>query len=78
MHQVEMQGKSHRQAAENLCVCPSTVSRTVALFNDTGSVDKSIHHVSGVAHLLESTGALLYIYHPIALTSIQSNRGSLF
>ncbi len=43
MHQLEMQGKSHCQVAENLYVCPSTVSRTVALFK---SVDKRKHSPS--------------------------------
>lgn len=40
VHQVELQGKPYREVAKNLCVDPSTVCRTVGLFNDTGSVEK--------------------------------------
>ncbi len=40
VYQVEMKGMSCREVRENLAVDPSTVSRTVALFNDSGNVDK--------------------------------------
>ena len=40
IHQVEVEGKSYRQVAKNLCVDQSTVCRTVALFNQTGNVEK--------------------------------------
>ena len=43
VHQVEIQGKSYKKVGENLGVDPSTVCRTVALFNATGSVDKRKH-----------------------------------
>ncbi len=42
-----MQGKSHRQVAENLCVCPSTVRRSERLLFSVilhGSVDKRQKH----------------------------------
>ena len=40
IHQVEVEGKSYCQVAKNLCVDQSTVCRTVALFNQTGNVEK--------------------------------------
>lgn len=43
VYQVEIKGKSCREAGENLCVSPSTVCRTVALFNASGNVDKHKH-----------------------------------
>ena len=43
VHQVEIQGKSYKKVGGNLGVDPSTVCRTVALFNVTGSVDKRKH-----------------------------------
>ena len=38
--QVKVQNLRHREVARNLCVEQSTVSRTVALFDDTGDVKK--------------------------------------
>ena len=40
VYHVEMKGKSCREAGENLAVDPSTVSRTVTLFNTSCNVDK--------------------------------------
>ena len=38
VYQVKVQNLRHREFARNLCVDQSTVSRTVALFDDTGDV----------------------------------------
>ena len=38
VYQVKVQNLRHREVARNLCVDQSTVSRTVALFADTGSL----------------------------------------
>ena len=43
VHQVEIQGKSYRKVGRNLGVDPSTVCRTVALFNATSNVGKRKH-----------------------------------
>lgn len=40
VYQVKVQNLRHREVARNLCVDQSTVSRTVALFDDTGDVKK--------------------------------------
>lgn len=40
VYQVKVQNLRHREVARNLCVEQSTVSRTVALFDDTGDVKK--------------------------------------
>ena len=40
MYQVEFLHKSRREVAQNLCVDPSTVSRTLSLFNASGSVEE--------------------------------------
>lgn len=40
MYQVKVQNQTHRQVASNLCVDQSTISRTVALFDCTGCVDR--------------------------------------
>ena len=40
VYHVKMKGKSCREAGENLAVDPSTVIRTVTLFNTSGNVDK--------------------------------------
>ena len=41
VYQVKVQNLRHREVARNLCVEQSTVSCTVALFDDTGDVKKS-------------------------------------
>ena len=43
VYMVEMQHKPCREVAENLAVDPSTVSRTVSLFNESGNVNKRKH-----------------------------------
>ena len=40
MYQVKFLLKSRREVAQNLCVDPSTVSRTLSLFNASGSVEE--------------------------------------
>ena len=40
MYQVKVQNLRHHEVATNLCVDQSTVSRTVALFDDTGDVKR--------------------------------------
>lgn len=40
VYQVKVQNLRHREVARNLCVDQSTVSRTVALSDDTGDVKK--------------------------------------
>ena len=43
VYQKEVKGKSCRQVAESLSIDPSTVSRTMALFDASGTVDKRKH-----------------------------------
>jgi hypothetical protein len=40
VYQVEFLNKSCREVGQNLCIDPSTESRTVSLFNDSGNVEK--------------------------------------
>ena len=40
VYQVEILHKSCREVGKNLCVDPSTVSRTLSLFNATGNVQE--------------------------------------
>ena len=40
IYQVKVQNLPHRDVANNLCVDQSTVSRTVALFDDTGDIKR--------------------------------------
>ena len=61
VHQVEVKGKSYREIAENLCVSPSTVSRTVAFFSDTGSVDKRKHPPNSGSAVLTDIDKLIII-----------------
>ena len=40
VYQVEFLHKSCREVGQNLCVDPSTVSRTLSLFNASGNVEE--------------------------------------
>ena len=52
--QAKMQGKTYREVAECLNVDPSTVCRTIALFDETGNVQKKKYPVNlGTSRLTE-------------------------
>ena len=54
IYQVKVQNLIHREVANNLCVDQSTVSCTVALFDDTGDVTKRKYPSElGTAKLLD-------------------------
>ena len=61
VYQVEMQRKSCREVGENLNVNASTVCRTVALFNDTGTVDKRKHPPNSGTAVLTDIDKLIII-----------------
>ena len=52
VYQREGLGLSYKRIAVNLSIDPSTVRRTVKLFNDTGSVSKKKYDKSGLTHKL--------------------------
>jgi len=61
VYQVEVQGKSCREVGGNLGVHPSTVCRTIALFNTSGNVDKAKYPPNSGTAVLTEIGKTIII-----------------